>query len=165
MVHMDLQELLLQGREQIERTTQAHRDRWGLGEARRWVLDQEQGRITWSFDDHVASAPAQILGSWNAKVGSFVWSWDNASINPQLRVAAEQARAFGSEHGVGALTTSPLSLNEEQVRDLIALAFRLAECTGLYHPFDGELASYITFGTVTVEEAGGKTSTFDAGAP
>lgn len=158
---MDLETLLLQGREEVERTSRAHRDRWGLGQARRWVLDQDQGRITWSFEDHVASAPAQILGSWNAKVGSFVWSWDNASVTPTLRVAAEQARAFGAQHGVGALTTSPLSLNEEQVRDLVALAFRIAECTGLYHPFDGELATYITFGPVTIEEPGGQTSTFE----
>ncbi len=161
---MDLQTLLLQGREQIDRTTKAHSDRWGLGQARTWVLDQDQGQVTWSFEDHLASAPAQILGSWNAKVGSFVWSWDNATIKPPLRVAAEQARAYGAEHGIGALTSSPLSLNEEQVRDLVAVAFRLAECTGLYHPFDGQLATYITFGPVTLEEAGGRTSTFEVDA-
>jgi hypothetical protein len=161
---MELQTLLLEGRAQIERTTKAHSERWGLGEARRWVLDQDQGRITWSFEDRIVSAPAQILGSWNAKVGSFVWAWDNASIKPPLRVAAERARAVGAEHGVGALTTSPLSVDEEQVRDLVALAFGIVEGTGLYHPFDGQLASYITFGPVTIEEAGGRTSTFEVDA-
>ena len=61
-------------------------------------------------------------------------------------------RAFGAEHDVAALTTSPLKLDEEQVRDLVALAFRIGGCTGLYHPFDGRLATYITFGPVTIEE-------------
>jgi hypothetical protein len=51
------------------------------------------------------------------------------------------------------------------VRDLIALAFRLGDCTGLYHPFDGQLATYIAFGPVTLEESGGRVSTFDLAAP
>ena len=161
---MELETLLLEGRDMIDRTSKAHRERWGLGSAKRWVLDQDDGRIVWSFDDHVASAPAQILGSWNGKVSSWVWSWDNESVQPSVRTTAEEVRAIGVEHGVGALSTSPLKLNEEQVRDLVAVAFRLAGCTGLYHHYDGVLATYVTFGPVTVEEAGGRTSTFEATA-
>jgi hypothetical protein len=158
---MELETLLREGRDMIDRTSRAHRERWGLGSAQRWVLDQDDGRIVWSFEDHIASAPAQILGSWNGKVSSFVWSWDNDSSQAPLRTTAEDVRAIGLEHGVGALSTSPLKLNEEQVRDLVAVAFRLAGCTGLYHHYDGVLATYITFGPVTVEEAGGRTSTFE----
>ncbi len=128
------------------------------------MLDQAQQRIIWSFEDHVASAPAQILGSWNAQVSSFVWSWDNETIQPALRVTAEEVRAFGLENDVPALYTSPLRLDEEQVRDLVALAFRIGGCTGLYHPYDGVLATYIAFGPVTIEEAGGRTSTFEVNA-
>jgi hypothetical protein len=161
---MELETLLNEGREMIDRTSKAHRERWGLGSAKRWVLDQDLGQIVWSFEDHVASAPAQILGSWNGKVSSFVWSWDNESVQAPLRTTAEEVRAIGLENGVGALSTSPLKLNEEQVRDLVAVAFRLAGCTGLYHHYDGVLATYVTFGPVTVEEAGGRTSTFEATA-
>jgi hypothetical protein len=158
---MELDTLLLQGRELIDHTTRAHAERWGLGTAERWVLDQDQGRITWSFEDHVASAPAQILGSWSAQASTFVWAWDNETIKPALCETAEQVRAFGVENDVVALATSPLKLDEEKVRDLVALAFRLGGCTGLYHPFDGRLASYIAFGAVTVEEPGGRVSTFE----
>ena len=161
---MELETLLNEGREMIDRTSKAHRERWGLGSAKRWVLDQDLGQIVWSFEDHVASAPAQILGSWNGKVSSWVWSWDNDSVQPQLRTTAVEVRAFGTLNGVGALATSPLKLNEEQVRDLVAVAFRLAGGTGLYHHYDGVLATYITFGPVTLEEAGGRTSVFEATA-
>lgn len=161
---MELDTLLMQGRELIDRTTREHADRWGLGTANRWALDQKDGRIAWSFEDHVASAPAQILGSWNGQVSSFVWSWDNDTIAAPLCVSAEEVRAFGVENDVPALCTSPLKLNEEQVRDLVALAFRIGGCTGLYHPYDGVLASYIAFGTVTIEESGGRTSTFEVNA-
>jgi len=161
---MELETLLNEGREMIDRTSKAHRERWGLGSAKRWVLDQDLGQIVWSFDDHVASAPAQILGSWNGKVSSWVWAWDNDSVQPQLRKTAEEVRGIGTLNGVGALATSPLKLNEEQVRDLVAVAFRLVGGTGLYHHYDGVLATYILFGPVTVEEAGGRTSTFEATA-
>ncbi len=157
---MDLDTLVTEGHADIARTTEEHASRWGLGTASRWVLDQDDGRIMWSFEDHVASAPAQILGSWNAEVSSFVWSWDNASIADPLCRTATDVRAFGAEHGIGALTSSPLELDEARVRDVVALAFRIGRCTGLYHPFDGRLASYIAFGDVTIEEAG-RTSLFE----
>jgi hypothetical protein len=158
---MDIDTLLLQGRELIDRTSHAHAERWGLGKAQRWALDQSTGRIMWSFPEHVASASAQILGSWNGKVNSFVWAWDNETVLPAMRETAETVRAWGAENGVAALTGSPLNINEEQVRDLVALAFRLGGCTGLYHPYDGVLATYIAFGPVTIEEPGGRTSTFE----
>jgi hypothetical protein len=156
---MELETLVTEGHTEITRTTEEHTARWGLGSAQRWSLDQAQGRIFWAFEDHVASAEVQILGSWNAEVNSFVWSWDNDSIaDPLCRTAAE-VRAFGQEHGVVALTSSPLELDEARVRDVVALAFSIGGCTGLYHPFDGRLASYIAFGAVTLEEAG-RTSIF-----
>jgi hypothetical protein len=161
---MELETLLLEGRDLIDRTTRAHAERWGLGAAEQWALSQDDGRIVWSFEDRVVSAPAQILGSWNATVESFVWAWDNDSIRAPLCTTAEQVRAFGQEHGIGALTSSPLRLGEEQVRDLVALAFRVGGCTGLYHPYDGRLATYISFGDVLIEEPGGRATTFDVGA-
>ncbi len=161
---MELETLVSEGHEAIARTTDEHSARWGLGTARRWVLDQQDGRIVWSFEDHVASAPAQILGSWNSEVNSFVWAWDNDTITDPLCETAVTVRAFGEEHGIAALTASPLQLDEAKVRDVVALAFRVGRCSGLYHPFDGRLASYIAFGEVTLEEAGGRTSTFEGTA-
>ena len=47
----------------------------------------------------------------------------------------------------------------------MALAFRVGGCTGLYHPSTDALATYIAFGEVTLEEAGGRTSTFAGDGP
>ena len=118
------------------------------------MLDQGDGRVVWSFEDRIASAPAQILGSWSSEVHSFVWSWDNTSIADRLCETAATVRAFGAEHDIGALTASPLDLDEAQVRDVVALAFRSA-ADGALPPLDGRLATYIAFGEVTLEEAGG----------
>jgi len=161
---MDLDTLVTEGHAAIARTTEEHSSRWGLGTAQRWSLDQSEGRISWAFEGHVASAPVQVLGSWNAEVSTFVWAWDNASVAEPLCRTAVEVRSFGVEHGIGALTSSPLELDEPRVRDLVALAFRVGGCSGLYHPFDGTLASYLAFGPVTIQEAG-RTSVFEVAAP
>ena len=41
--------LMLQGQDMIAQTGRAHADRWGLGTAQRWDLDQETGTIRWTF--------------------------------------------------------------------------------------------------------------------
>ncbi len=151
----DLETLLIQGTDMIARSARVHADRWGLGTAQSWRLDQHEERLVWTFAEHTASADAQILGSWNREVGSFAWAWDNDTILAPLCRTAERVRAFGLEHELFALTSSPLKVDEEQVRDLVALAFGIAGSTGLYHPFDGRLATYITFGPVRVERADG----------
>ncbi|GAB3663405.1 hypothetical protein GCM10027596_26520 [Nocardioides korecus] len=161
----DLADLLMQGQDHIAESTRAHAERWGLGSADRWSLDQREGRVVWTFADRVVSAPAQILGSWSSKAGSFVWAWDNATILEEMSRTAERVRAFGTEHDVVALTTSPLEVGEEQVRDLVALAFAIGGCTGLYHPYDGRLATYVVFGEVTIEPAGGDVEKFDVLLP
>jgi Family of unknown function (DUF6882) len=48
----------------IDQLARAHMS-WGLGSAERWGLDQRTGIITWTFPDKAATAPAQIIGSYN----------------------------------------------------------------------------------------------------
>ena len=45
---MELETLLNEGREMIYRTSKAHRERWGLGSANKWVLNQDDGGIACS---------------------------------------------------------------------------------------------------------------------
>ena len=156
----DVDRLLLEGRDLVARTAKAHADGWGLGRADAWSLDQGEGRLVWRFADRTASADAQILGSWSGQAGTFVWSWDNASVAEHLCRTAERVRSFGEEHDLLALRSSPLRLSHDQVDDLVALAFRVAGCTGLYHPYDGRTATYIVFGEVTLTAADGRTSEF-----
>ena len=154
----DLPTLLLEGHDMITRTAKEHATRWGLGRADRWSLNQQEGTIRWWFGERVASAPVQVLGSWSGQTNTFVWAWDNDSILDRLCLTAELVRAYGEEHDVLALKSSPLSLGQDKVNDLIAIAFRLGGCTGLYHPYDGRTATYIVFGDVTLTEPDGSTS-------
>lgn len=157
--------LLVEGHARILESIEVHRERWGLGSESRWSLDQREEQVVWQLADRTVSAPAQLLGSWSRDSGSFVWSWDNPTVLPGLRRTAEEVRAYGVEHEIFALSASPLRLEEQQVMDLVALAFRVGGCTGLVPPARGvDLISYVTFGEVTIAHADGTSETFEVSA-
>jgi hypothetical protein len=163
---LDLGTVLLQGHDMIGESIAVHDRRWGMSRAVGWRLDQRAAQVEWDLDDErTARAPAQVLGSWSAATGTFVWAWDNPTVLAEVRETATQIRRYGEEHEVFALTTSPLRLDLEQLRDLVALAFRVGGCTGLFHPTRGDLTTYVVFGRVTIEGGDGEPEEFEVRLP
>jgi hypothetical protein len=158
---VELSTLLLQGEDMIVRLAEAHAS-WGLGTAQRWDLDQRTGIITWTFDDRVASAPAQIIGSHNPATESWLWAWANESILPEMSRDARAIRDWAVRHGQNALIAPQLTADAETAATLTALAVRISGATGLYRGAGGGASPIITFGAVTVTGADGRTSTFEA---
>jgi len=155
-----LGELLLQGHDMIERTAEAHARAWNFGKADRWDLDQTTGMLRWTFPDHVAEAPAQILGSYSSGGGTWMWAWANNSLLPHLGTASTVVRGWGEAHDQAMLTTGRLELTAEQAADLAAVAFRLTGATGLYRAPAGRSDLYLTFGPVLVTGSDGDRRTF-----
>ena len=81
--------------------------------------------------DRTASAPAQVLGSWNGRAGTFVWAWDNADA-PRRGSARPPSGPRPSAWRTTSLALTDLAARArlDQVRDLVALAFRVGGCTG-----------------------------------
>lgn len=154
-------ELLLQGRDMIHQTAQAHDARWGLSEAERWDLDQTSGTIRWTFGDRVAEAPAQILGTFSPTSGTWLWAWANDSLLPSVRTTSEEVRSWGERNGQTMLTTPKLALTENQVADLVGIAFRLARASGFYRATAGQAQIHLTFGTVTITTDSGEVEEFN----
>ena len=152
----DLATLLLEGDDMIEQTGHVHRSEWGLGSADRWDLDQETGRLTWTFPHLTASAPAQILGSFSADAGEWLWAWANPSVLPGMAEEAHSVRSWGLERGHAALTADRVAATEETAATLASIAFRIAEATGFYR--SGGL--FMTFGPVTLTASDGPQRTF-----
>lgn len=149
-----LPEALLQGQDAIEQTGRAHSERWGLGSAQRWDLDQEAGVIRWTFGDHVAEAPVQVLGSHSPAVPSWLWAWGNTSLPPSLCTASIDVREWGIAHGHAALTTPHLEgVSEEQAGDLACIAFGVLRSTGFYAAPAGRTRLFLVFGAVTITGA------------
>lgn len=163
---LDLGTVLLQGHDMIGESIAVHDRRWGMSRSRGWRLDQAAALVEWDLEDGgTARAPAQVLGSYNAAAGTYVWAWDNPTILEQVCETAWRIRDYGVAHEVFALTTSPLKLELDQLRDLVALSFRVGGCTGLFHPTRGQLTTYVVFGRVTLELPDGATEEFEVQLP
>ncbi|MFD0632770.1 DUF6882 domain-containing protein [Catenulispora yoronensis] len=95
----ELSTMIAQGEDMIAQLGAVHAGEWGLGGADRWDLDQESGLITWTFPDKIATAPAQILGSYHVEAGSWRWAWANAGILPGLSRDSVRVREWGRRTG------------------------------------------------------------------
>jgi hypothetical protein len=151
--------LLFQGEGMIEQLAEAHRP-WGLGSADRWDLDQCTGTISWTFPDKVASAPAQILGSYNPAARSWLWAWGNKTVLPDMSRDSVVVRNWGIEHGVDVLSQPKTTADDETAAGLAALAVRITRATGFYRGTGSASFPVITFGPVTLTARDGSTSTF-----
>jgi hypothetical protein len=135
----------------LQALTAAHDGVWQIGQAA-WSVDQEEGTITFTSPKGViATAPVQIIGSYNTRDGTWLWGWDNPSLEPPLTEHARKVRSFGQEHGYDALTTPKLACPEEQCWELAALACMLAEAQGAYRGPAGAVRVFMTFGDVKLE--------------
>jgi hypothetical protein len=157
---VDLGTLLLQGEDMLGQLARAHMS-WGLGSADRWGLDQRTGIITWTFPDKTATAPAQIIGSYNPSTASWLWAWANKSILPEMSRDSRKIRDWGEAHGQLALTEPRIDkVDEENAVTLAALAVRIIHATGFYRGSGSASIPIITFGAVTLTTQDGATSTF-----
>ncbi|TCC61052.1 hypothetical protein E0H73_17495 [Kribbella pittospori] len=154
----ELATMLLQGENMVEQLAKAHLT-WGLGSADRWDLDQTTGLITWSFPDKVATAPAQILGSFSPTSGTWLWAWANQSILPELSRDALAVRDWAMANGQEALARAKVEADEQLASTLVALAVRITKARGFYRAPSGNSVVVITFGPVTLTAADGSTST------
>ncbi|MBR7833264.1 hypothetical protein KDL01_08305 [Actinospica durhamensis] len=143
----------------IPQLAQAHRS-WGLGTADRWGLDQQTGLITWTFPDKSATAPAQILASYNRSSGSWMWAWANPSILPEMSRASGEIRDWAQARGHHTLAEPTIAADDQKADTLSALALRITEATGFYRGPSGAAFAIITFGPVTLTANDGSTSTF-----
>lgn len=145
--------LVAQGHELVRRTARAHQARWGLGTADRCELDPASGLLTWTFADHVASAPTQVLGTRRPTGAAWRWdwAWGDDAVPPHLRSASEAVRRWGEAHGHRPLTVPSLeALTARRAADLAALAIAVTRPTGFYRAPVGGSHLYLTFGPVTV---------------
>ncbi len=155
----DLSVLVLEGEDMLERTSAVHRD-WGLSTAERWGLDQTTGLITWTFSDRTAVAPAQILASYSASSGTWVWACANSSILPALQVASREACEWLKANGHPHLAQPKLAITPDMADTITALATRVTKASGFYRS-NGAPDVLITFGPVTITWPDGRTKTVD----
>jgi hypothetical protein len=146
----DLEAFIAGSVEGLQMVTDAHRGTWHLGEEKSWDVDQDIGEIRFLFaDGTVASSPVQIVGTFNAKDGTFMWGWNHPSVTPSLQMAAARVKEFGEEHQSIEFQTHKVSCTEKRAWEYTALAMRLSEAGGAYRA-EASPGTYVfmTFGEV-----------------
>ncbi|WP_405058916.1 hypothetical protein OG474_40160 [Kribbella sp. NBC_01505] len=156
----ELAQLLLEGEDMLQQLQVAHLEGWGLGSADSWGLDQTTGLLTWTFPDKVATAPAQILGSYSHNSGSWMWAWANQSILPEMSRDSLAVREWAEAGGHHSLAEPSRKADDSQVASLTAIAVRVTRAAGYYRGPGGSGYTVMTFGPVTLTAADGTTSSF-----
>lgn len=118
-----------------------------------WTVDQDVGTIIFERDDGIQlSAPVQIIGTYNSADKTWLWAWDNPSIEKPLTRAAAAVQAYGQEHGISSLTTRKISCEEGDCWAFTALGAKLDDAQGAYRGPAGPTYVFMTFGKVEMSK-------------
>ena len=136
---------------------ETHKKTWRLGREKSWSVDEKMGKIIFSFEDGVsASAPAQIVGTFNTKENTFMWGWGHPSVAQNLQRHAARVKVFGEEYGSDELTTRKVQCTEARAWEYTALAMLLSEANGAYCVQVGtDTSVFMTFGEVALDRQPG----------
>lgn len=132
--------------------TSAHQNTWGLGRSERWDFSQDTGQIIFTFADKIATAPAQIIGTFDGEAKTWLWAWANPSLAQPLTKDALQVRAYGQAHGIERLIAPEWSAKETDCWEMTALASRLCESNGAYRGPAGSGFVFFTFGKIEINK-------------
>ena len=148
----DFQAFLNTCMHELHLKTEVHKV-WGIDSFERWDLSQSAGQLIFSNPDGTkAIAPVQLIGSFNAGDQSWLWSWENPSIEAALQVDALQVREYGRTHEIEKLTRPRWNGSETEAWEMAALAAKLCEAEGDRCPF-GDVRAFVTFGPVQIKKA------------
>ena len=132
--------------------TSAHQSVWGLGRCDRWDLDQEDGRLRFTFPDLIVECDAQIIGSWDSVSTTWRWAWSNASVAEALRVMSTKIRDYGCQHHIRELTDEKWKASEADAWRVAALACVLCDAQGIYRGPAGGTFVFIAFGSQDIRK-------------
>jgi hypothetical protein len=143
--------LIAQSLEDLRIQTSSHEFLFGIGEAD-WDLDQDTGLITFTNSRNVqAIAEAQFVGTYNRVDGTWLWAWDNPSLEPALVAQVEITREYGLQHNIAELTVRKLRITEERCWEFTALANKLGRSQGAYRGTAGDTLVFLTFGEISLQ--------------
>ena len=141
-------ELFASSMEELTAKMEAHEKLFQIDKAA-WELDQDAGTITFtSPDGTVATAPAQVVGTYNTADKTWLWSWDNPSIDEKLTAHARLAKDFGGRHGPDELIRRKFETTEDWCWKYTAVTCKLGNHQGAYRGPSGNTLVFITFGDV-----------------
>ena len=130
--------------------TAAHDGMWQISQAA-WSVNQDEGLITFDSPTGIrATAPVQVVGSYDTQDSTWLWGWDNPSLEEPLTQHARKVQAYGHEQGIEIFTKPKFVCPEDQCWELAAFACMLCEAQGVYRGPAGTARVFMTFGSVSL---------------
>lgn len=119
----------------------------GLGLERNYDFDQDTGLLTLMFErSRTIVARGQILGSFDPRDRSFMWTWANPSFLSAMCEDSEHAKTEGERLGLAALTTPTQTIVFDDLKLLLALAARTGGADGVYRGIvNGSTSVFMSF--------------------
>lgn len=151
---VDTDMYIQQSVERLRAQTAEHVSGWHLGDHIEWGPDLENNRVVFVFPDGsvAEAADAQIVGSYDPASKTFTWGWTHLTAGEEFTQPAHLAKQFGIKNKLQKYTESFVSCTEDDAREFLAVAARLAKTKGAYggtEPATGTIL-FVTFGDVTV---------------
>lgn len=140
---------------ELQVRTGAHVGSWHMDECD-WSVSQDTGQIAFTDKKRgvVASAPVQIIGTYNTEDSTWLWAWANSSMDAALVKDAQKLKTYGAEKGYGMLSTAKMKCDEMTAWKLAALACMVCGQQGAYRGPAGTTMVFVTFGTVAMKKLG-----------
>lgn len=137
---------------ELQMKQEACAEAFWLVKADRWDVDLKTGFIRFTWRDRIATAPVQVIGTFNSKDDTWLWGWDHPSVKEPLGHAARLCREFGERHGLEALTQRKIYASAESAWEFTALGLHLSGATGAYRGPAGATFVFMTFGEVALSK-------------
>jgi len=114
-----------------------------IGRWQRYDYRQDDATLVFSTDGVVhVIADMSIVGTLSSSSGTWLWSWDNDSIESQARQRIDEIRTFGEEHGFSKLTSAKWPGDAHDAWEMTAVASYLLKSEGAYRS-PGDVATYM----------------------
>jgi hypothetical protein len=78
------------------------------------------------------TADIQFVGSISTVSDTWLWSWANDSVDPELAASMVTVRDYGNEHGFSQLTVKKWHAHEVDGWEMTAIAALLLKARGAY---------------------------------
>lgn len=110
----------------------------------RYDYDQESATLVFSGADRPnLKLTIQVIGSWAAKSGTWLWAWDNDSIRVGAREHVHVLQKFGLENGFQRLSDALWDATEADAWEMTHVACLLLQADGVYRAPDDDGALFM----------------------
>ncbi len=148
----EYQTLLARSLEELKQRTAAHDSLFQLGTAA-WSADLDRGLLVFTSPRGIgATCTLQIIGTLNIQDGTWLWAWDNPSIDPKLQEHARAVKKYGEEHHLERLTARKFPCTETAAWEFTAIACKLNGAEGAYRGPAGNTLVFMTYGNVQLSK-------------